>query len=194
MNKTLNTILASCLIPSIACAVTTATVWRGETAYVDVPAGCGERGLGNGEQDGVAVTPGYFDDVAYEMQPDGVDMRKRPDVWRELGKGSWEWGSGKDPTARKITVSPDAKPGKYKFGPLEVTVLDCVLPSAKDWNYFLDLWQHPWAVSRYFNVEPFSKEHYAKMEPIWRTLADCGCKALTVTLLDLPWNNQCFDG
>ncbi len=100
----------------------------------------------------------------------------------------------KVPTVARITAAADAKPGIYNFGPLKVTVLNRVLPPAKDWKYFLDLWQHPWAVSRYFNVEPFSKEHYAKMEPIYRTLAECGCKALTTTLLDLPWNHQCYDG
>ena len=137
------------------------------------------------------------------MQPGGVDVRKRPDVYREWGTGNGEWGTGngervtgngKVPTVVRITAAADAKPGIYNFGQLEVTVLNRVLPPAKDWKYFLDLWQHPWAVSRYFNVKPFSKEHYAKMEPIYRTLAECGCKALTTTLLDLPWNHQCYDG
>ena len=175
----------------IAYSATTATVWRGETAYVDLPAAVQVTA---GEQTGVTVAPGYYDEVAYEMQPEGVDIRKRPDVWREWVTGNGGQGTGKTPTACRITVAADAKPGVYAFGSLKVTVLDRVLPPAKDWHYFLDLWQHPWAVSRYFNVEPFSKEHYAKMEPIWRNLAECGCKALTVTLLDLPWNHQCYDG
>ena len=124
------------------------SVWRGETAYVDIPAGCGERGTavamamagepGNGERDGVSVTLGYYDEVAYEMQPDGVDIRKRPDVYRdcenvELCKyGNMEVANGKQPTVCKIVVSADAKPGVYAFGSLKVTVVDRVLPPAKD--------------------------------------------------------------
>ena len=175
------------------------SVWRGETAYVDIPAAA-KAMAGETVDKRVMVTLGYFDEVAYEMQPNGVDVRRRPDVWRECENvelckyGNMEIPNGKRPTAVRITVAADAKPGKYEFGPLEVTVVDRVLPPAKEWKYFLDLWQHPWAVSRYFKVEPFSKEHYAKMEPIWRNLAECGCKALTVTLLDLPWNHQCYDG
>ena len=165
------------------CSATSATLWRGETAYVDIS---GQMSVVSSQKGGVSVTPGWFDEVAYEMQPDGVDVRMRQDVWRE--------GDAKAPTACRITVAADARPGVYKFGELEVTVLDRVLPPAKEWKYFLDLWQHPWAVSRYFGVEPFSKEHYERMEPIWRNLAECGCKALTVTLLDLPWNHQCYDG
>ena len=165
------------------------TVWRGETAYVDIPDGCGDRGQPL-SRNGVSVAFGYYDDVAYEMQPGGVDMRIRPDVYREIPVG----GTGaKKPTVCRITASANAKPGKYRFGALDVIVVDRVLPPASEWKYFLDLWQHPWAVSRYFNVKPFSKEHYAKMKPIWTALAECGCKALTVTLLDLPWNHQCHD-
>jgi|GEM_PF-164129 len=180
------TMLRLAAFPDVSQDRVSATLWRGETAYVDLPAGVPVSRLMSQVKDGVSITPGYYDEVAYEMQPDGVDVRKRPDVWKEDG--------AQTPTACRITVAADAKPGVYAFGSLKVTVVDRVLPPAKDWHYFLDLWQHPWAVSRYFNVEPFSKEHYAKMEPIWRALAECGCKALTVTLLDLPWNHQCYDG
>jgi len=163
-----------------------ATVWRGETAYVDLP----RRISGDikpSVKDGVSASFGYYDEVVYETQTNGVGKQSRPDVYREAV--GW-----KPLTVCRIAASPDAKAGKYLFGPVEVTVIDRVLPPAKDWKYFLDLWQHPWAVARYYNVEPFSKEHYAKMEPVWKTLAECGCKALTVTLLDLPWNHQCYDG
>lgn len=93
----------------------------------------------------------------------------------------------------KVTVSKDAKPGKVQFGPMTVRVVDRVLPPPAEWKYFLDLWQHPWAVSRYFSVEPFSNEHFEKMMPVYKTLAECGVKVLTVTLLDYPWNHQCYD-
>ena len=43
-------------------------------------------------------------------------------------------------------------------------------------------------------MEPFSAAHYAKMEPLWKMLAAAGQKTLTVTLVDLPWNHQCYDG
>ena len=93
----------------------------------------------------------------------------------------------------KVTVAKDAKAGKVQFGPMTVRVVDRVLPPPAEWKYFLDLWQHPWAVSRYFDVEPFSDEHFERMTPVYKTLAECGVKALTVTLLDYPWNHQCYD-
>ena len=172
-------------------------VWRGETAYVNLPQGLDVSRLPAQGKAGLTLTFGYYDDVAYEMAPGGKDMRSRPDVWRECAKPEAAGAEGvapKPPTVCKIVAADDAKPGRHSFGPLEVTVIDRVLPPAKEWKYFLDLWQHPWAVSRYFGVEPFSKEHYAKMRPVWKTLADCGVKTVTTTLLDLPWNHQCYDG
>ena len=77
--------------------------------------------------------------------------------------------------------------------PVELEVLGRKLPDAKDWKFFLDLWQHPWAVARYHGVKPFSKAHYALMKPLWEELAEAGQKAITTTITDLPWNHQNFD-
>ena len=190
-----------------------ASVWRGETAYVEIPEGFQAKASALAAQpakDGVSLTLLRFDEVKYDIMSELKKNKKNRDYREILGKASvadvcreWKPGDAAKPTMIKIVAAPDAKPVKRLVGldpsgengdKFVLTVVDRVLPPAKDWKYFLDLWQHPWAVSRYFKVEPFSKEHYAKMEPIWRALADCGCKALTVTLLDLPWNHQCYDG
>ena len=191
--KTSFALLVSAAV-GLSAAAFEAAVWRGETAYVDIPAEAAEamRPLHGAAQDGVTLALAHYDDVAYETQPGGGGRRTRPDVLRVWG--ARDAAGGKAPAVVRIAASPEATAGRTVFGPLELTVVDRVLPPAKDWRYFLDLWQHPWAVARFFGVAPFSPEHYAKMEPVWRALADCGCKALTVTLLDLPWNHQCYDG
>lgn len=189
-----------------------ATVWRGETAYVKIPESLqGKASVLYGRCKGgdVSLTLLRFDEVKYDLSElhkneKGKSFRKItgkasvPDVCRD-----WKPGDKVNPTMIKVEVRSEAKPARRVFelgktgdesNSFALTIIDRVLPPAKDWKYFLDLWQHPWAVSRYFNVKPFSREHYAKMEPIWRALAESGCKALTVTLLDLPWNHQCYDG
>ena len=225
-----------CLVASIAIAtalagagrcdqpVFEAKVWRGETAYVQLPEGVAENleRFAGYDLDGVTITPLYFENVAFDKtekatevvrdrkgnvvkEKDGKDKTRSyqkfiakesvADVCRE-----WKPGDSHKPTMIKIVARPDANPVRRHIdlgssGEIfTLTVLNRTLPPAKEWKYFLDLWQHPWAVSRFFDVKPFSKEHYEKMEPIWRNLADCGCKALTVTILDLPWNHQCYDG
>ncbi len=76
---------------------------------------------------------------------------------------------------------------------IEVVVIDQLLPRPKEWNYHLDLWQHPSAVARVHNLEMWSDAHFAKMKPIMEMLADAGQKVVTTTLNKDPWNNQCYD-
>ena len=71
---------------------------------------------------------------------------------------------------------------------LELEVLSATLPEKK--AFHLDIWQTPWTLSRYYKVEPFSPEHFAKMEPFLRELADAGQKAITTTITDYPWNKR----
>ncbi len=113
---------------------------------------------------------------------------------------------GYRPVWLTVAVPADAKPGLYKGSVrvsgtegnqvdfnLELRVLAAALPDPAEWSFYLDLWQHPWAVARYHQVEPFSKEHYALLQPILEELAQSGQKTLTTTIVDKPWNQQTFD-
>jgi len=93
----------------------------------------------------------------------------------------------------KGTVTAVASGGAKVVFPVELTLLDRTLPAPKDWKFFLDIWQHPWAVARYHGVEPFSKMHYDLMRPLWEELAAAGQKTITTTITDLPWNHQNYD-
>ena len=114
--------------------------------------------------------------------------------------------NGFRPVWLTVMVPAGAKPGLYRGAltvagaggkkvafPLELEVLRAALPDPKEWAFFLDLWQHPWAVARCHGVKPFSQQHYAFMEPIYRELANAGQKVLTTTIAELPWNHQNFD-
>ena len=90
-----------------------------------------------------------------------------------------------------VTVKEDGK--VLAELPLTVTVKNHVLPAPKDWAFHLDLWQNPYAVSRYYNVEPFSKEHFDLMRPIMKRYADAGGKVITASIMHKPWNGQTFD-
>ena len=105
-----------------------------------------------------------------------------------------EWESDeKGPRVVELTVSADAKAGVYNVGPMKLKIVDRVLPPAKEWKFYLDLWQHPWAVSRVNDLTPFSWRHYRKMRPVWELLASAGQKSLTVSILEQPWDHQCYD-
>ncbi|MBR1870475.1 MAG: DUF4091 domain-containing protein [Kiritimatiellae bacterium] len=159
------------------------TAWKGET--VNAFLARGER-VFNVPQ-GWQVKVGGCKAVPYASKPHGEVDSKAFDrvVWGDREPG---------PKIVQVKVPRNAAAGEYRMGALKVKVLDKTLPPVKERAYYLDLWQHPWAVARWNKVEPFSKEHYAAMEPLWKALAELGQKTVTVTLTDLPWNHQCYDG
>lgn len=76
---------------------------------------------------------------------------------------------------------------------LEIEVQNKVLPAPAQWEYHLDLWQHPTAVARWHQVPVWSDEHYNHLRPVMKMLADAGQKVITANLNKDPWNGQCYD-
>lgn len=108
-----------------------------------------------------------------------------------------------------LTVEvPDVEPGIYD---MTLTVSDVAtgkrvgelhlavdvdrrrLPAPHDQAFYLDLWQQPYSVSRYYNVEPWSREHLDLMRPYMQKLARAGQKAVSVILFYEPWGEQSND-
>ena len=77
--------------------------------------------------------------------------------------------------------------------PIEIEVVDEVLPEPSDWKFHLDLWQNPYSVARFHNVEVWSKEHFDHLRVVMQMLADAGQKVITATILDRPWDGQTED-
>ena len=112
-------------------------VWRGETTAARVP-DFAELGPA---PEGIGVKVGVLEPVRYAPQPESLELRAAYD------RVKWG-GGGVGPRVVEVSVPADAKPGVYACGHMKVRVVDRVLPPAKDWKFFLDLWQHPWATAR----------------------------------------------
>lgn len=76
---------------------------------------------------------------------------------------------------------------------LTVNVLDRTLPKPHDQNFFLNFWQQPYAISRYYGVEPWSDRHLELLKPYARLLARAGQKVVTTILFYEPWGVQSND-
>jgi len=105
-----------------------------------------------------------------------------------------------------VETPHDAQPGKYRGTitvraddteplaiPLELEVLPAALPAPADWKFHLDLWQHPWAIARWHDVEPWSDAHFRVMRPYLEELARGGQKIVTATITDRPWGRRDHD-
>jgi hypothetical protein len=76
---------------------------------------------------------------------------------------------------------------------LKLKVLEMVLPTPREWTFHLDLWQNPFAVARYHNVELWSPEHFKLLRPLLEMLANAGQKCVTASIMHRPWGGQTFD-
>lgn len=157
-------------------------VWRGETAAVRI---ADMIELGESPA-GLTLKFGRLKAVKAAPQPNSL---KRDEYLDRV-----EWLKGPQGAQLVMVSAPlSATSGVYRCGMLQIEVLDRVLPPPSEWQYHLDLWQHPWAAARYHRVSPFTAAHYAAMRPILETLAAAGQKVITTTMVDQPWNHQCFD-
>lgn len=136
---------------------------------------------------------GKYDTVSV---PDRIGPEKKIDI--TAGTPQYVWFS--------VKVPYDAAPGHYSGSlavkgkgvktqtlPIEFDVVDETLPAPHEWAFHLDLWQNPYAVARYWDVPLWSKEHFDRMRPIMKMLADAGQKAVTATIINKPWNGQTED-
>lgn len=97
--------------------------------------------------------------------------------------------------AGKYTGTVTVKDGDKVLSELKlaVNVKNRTLPASTEWAFHLDLWQNPYAEARYYNVEPFSKEHFDRMRPDMQNYVDAGGKIITASIMHKPWNGQTYD-
>jgi hypothetical protein len=130
------------------------------------------------------------------LVPDMLDDLDRFDMAEQTARPVWI----------TVSVPQDAASGVYKTSvtlthngrgkvilPLEVEVVDHVLPEPAKWNYHLDLWQHPTAVARINGLQCWSDAHFEALRPQMELLAAAGQKVITANLNKDPWNHQCYD-
>jgi hypothetical protein len=91
------------------------------------------------------------------------------------------------------TLTVAAQAGVRKAVDLRIQVQAPQLPPPEQWQFYLDLWQNPYAVARYHHVEPWSPEHLLLLDPHLRMLAQAGQKCITATIVHQAWGTQTYD-
>lgn len=90
-------------------------------------------------------------------------------------------------------VSFKSKEGKFAPLDIELQVGERVLPAPREWSFWLDMWQNPYAVARYYQVPLWSEAHFDAMRPLLKQLADAGQKCITASIMHQPWGGQTED-
>jgi len=81
---------------------------------------------------------------------------------------------------------------EHKTLNLSIRVQGQLLPKPEDWKYRLDLWQNPWVVATYYQLEPWSPEHKALLKKHLRLYADAGGKYITTYAVHSPWSDNSY--
>lgn len=108
----------------------------------------------------------------------------------------------------EVDVPADAVPGDYTVNvtvyssgyckdesvvasysvPLKVSAY--LLADSRDWNFYLDLWQHNCNIARKSDVHLWSDEHFEVIKEYAKSLADLGQKSITICVSEIPWGGQ----
>lgn len=115
---------------------------------------------------------------AYHTQPVWVNIWTPADVKSGVYRGKIRFKSAN---------------AKFPSLDIELNVGKRLLPAPREWRFWLDLWQNPYAVARYYQIPLWSGAHFEAMRPMLKQLADAGQKCVTASILHQPWGGQTED-
>ncbi len=128
-------------------------------------------------------------DVIDQDKPHAVPARETRPVWCSI-----EVPRNAATGAQKARLQIlDANGKVVKTLRLTINVVNRVLPAAADQKFHLDLWQQPYAVSRYYGVERWSDAHIEALRPYLEALGKAGQKVVTTIMFYEPWGDQSHD-
>jgi len=108
------------------------------------------------------------------------------------------------PVWLSLNIPATAEPGTYEGSVavnaraatvtlrLKVTVQAPVLPPPSEWRFRLDLWQNPWVIASYYNLQPWSVEHKALLKDHLALYASVGGKFITTYAVHSPWQDNSY--
>jgi hypothetical protein len=132
-------------------------------------------------------------DTAYLM-PDRFETFERFDLPGSTVRPIWisfEIPQGTEAGVYNGTIKVSSEKQQATLNVI-IHVQQQVLPAPKDWKYRLDLWQNPWVVAWYYQLEPWSDEHKALLKKHLKLYADAGGKYITTYAVHSPWSDNSY--
>ena len=172
------------MLPVIFLATHSLAGWRGEIINFKSDS----RLAIEAASQGVTVREGVLKNVSYVTKPHGTEYAAAAD------RVAWDAQDPQMPYVYQIAIAPDAAPGRYKMGDVELRVVNRILPPPREWKYFMGgMWHNPWSIARLTKTEPWSEAHLKECRKFLEMTAAIGSRVIMATLSDLPWNHQCYD-
>lgn len=128
-------------------------------------------------------------DVIDQDKPHAVQAMETRPVWCTL-EIPREIEAGLYTTELEIV---DENDNVLKTLTLNVNVDSHSLPTVENQKFHLDLWQQPYSVSRYYQVERWSNEHIEALRPYLAALGRAGQRTVSAIMFYEPWGEQTHD-
>lgn len=132
-------------------------------------------------------------DTAYLM-PDRFENFERFDIPGQTVRPIWasiDIPAGTEPGVYNGTIEVSTENERATLS-VKINVQKQLLPKPHDWKYRLDLWQNPWVVAWYYQLEPWSDEHKALLKNHLKLYADAGGKYITTYAVHSPWSDNSY--
>ncbi len=142
--------------------------------------------VGNGKQDN--GTRRAYPDVIWSGEPVDVDANSVQAVWVTFSVPS---DAAAGVYTGEIALSL-AETGERHTVTYTLEVLDLTAPNPQDYQFDIELWQYPYRVADYYGVEPFSQRHFDILRPHMEKYRELGGHAITVSIVEEPWNGQTY--
>lgn len=132
------------------------------------------------------------------LVPDVIDNVSESDLAEHFLQPVWcTFEVPRDIKAGLYTLTLDVFAGKKQLKSCQLTlnlnILDRTLPLPSEQKFHLDLWQQPYAVSRFHGVERWSQAHFDLLRPYMQMLGRAGQSVVTTILFYEPWGDQSHD-
>lgn len=135
------------------------------------------------------LAPWLVADVIDQDKPHAVPAMETRPVWCTI-EVPRSIEAGQYTTALEVV---NATGNVVKSLTLNIVVDSHSLPEVADQKFHLDFWQQPYAVSRYYQVERWSDEHFEALRPYLKALGRAGQRTVSAILFYEPWGEQTHD-
>ncbi len=129
-------------------------------------------------------------DIIWSSEPTDIPFNNVQPVWVEFDIPA-DAKAGVYTATLEVTADGIEEALTFTY---EIEVQDAVLADAEDFVDSFDImqWQYPYSSAEYYDVEPFSEEHFEIIESSMTLYKEAGGNAITATMMEEAWSGQTY--
>ncbi|MBM7834384.1 glycoside hydrolase domain-containing protein [Clostridium sardiniense] len=127
-------------------------------------------------------------DILYTTDPVDIEFNKVQPVWVEFNIPK-DTQAGIYTGTIEVTADGINDPLIFTYN---IEVLDAIMPNSEEYEFDIEMWQYPYSSAEYYNVTPFSEEHFRILKPHMLKYKEMGGHAITTSIVEEAWGGQTY--